>query len=613
MSRREHWLAIAVIAVLMAAYVAGATSSASIQDTARDVYYAYSIRHGLWFPVQGPVLGGAIHLGPAWFYVLSLPLFISDGWLAVALFAAALSSLKFPLAFALGRRALDARFGLLWACALALPGWNTLEQLIFFNPNPAAACMLAGVLLWMRLRERPSAAGAFALGLLLALSLHVHPTCAPLLALGLHALWSAPRRGAVLLAMASGFALPFVPYVAHELAHGVPDAAGFGRYMKGQVGLMQVLDTPALLLSIFAGGPQAMVGYLWKAPLAVSVACGIAAAVPAIASAVAAARGWLPRGTWIALAAATVLVAALAAMLRATTPWYFTYAAAPFAAGVTGLGLWVALRRAPPAALAAACIIAIAVQVAVAQRVALTVHSGEGQLSSRILDVKEWHGRQVYSDTWFPAAGRASLGSLLCAPGAMTLHGHLAYVEDRSVGVDALFGCGRIAQLTLMGAGNPRHWVGLSRAFWSKLGGTPQCWIGSLGIAPSPQVPWPARGIPIADGRVYFPREIAKAALREQVVRFEAPRTRALLVTNPLAGYEGLQDVRVTLDGAAVAPVASNDLSSLFAARGEGPAATWTVTFKASTPEAIDIVLFEAQGKSSVDATACSSASDVAR
>ena len=204
MTRRENALAIAVIAILMAAYIAGSAWSAAIQDTARDVYYAYSIRHGLWFPMQGPVLGGAIHLGPVWFYVLSLPLFVSDGWLSVALFAAALSSLKFPLAFAVGRRALDARFGLLWACALALPGWSTFEQLIFFNPNPAAACMLGGVLLWMRLREAPSAANAFALGLLLALSLHVHPTCAPLLALGAHALWRAERRAAIAVAIAIG-------------------------------------------------------------------------------------------------------------------------------------------------------------------------------------------------------------------------------------------------------------------------------------------------------------------------------------------------------------------------------------------------------------------------
>src|SRR5438270_12987844 len=87
-SHRLRLGAIAISLALMSMYIASSAFSAAIQDTARDVYYAYSIRHGLWYPLEGPVLGGAVHLGPAWFYLMALPLWVHDSWLSVALFAA---------------------------------------------------------------------------------------------------------------------------------------------------------------------------------------------------------------------------------------------------------------------------------------------------------------------------------------------------------------------------------------------------------------------------------------------------------------------------------------------------------------------------------------------
>jgi len=598
MMRRENALAIGVVATLMAVYIAGAAWSAAIQDTARDVYYAYSIRHGLWFPMQGPVLGGAVHLGPAWFYLMAFALLFSDGWLAIALFAALLASLKFPLAYALGKRCVDARFGLLWACALALPGWSTFEQLIFFNPNPAAACVLGALLLWLRSLERNSLRLAFGMGLLLALSLHVHPTCAPLMALGVHAVWRAPRRVALAIAMLIGFFLPFVPYVAHEFVAGAPDAASAARYMKDQVSAFQAVNAPLVLGAWFAAGPQAIAGYLWKAPLAVSIACGIAASLPAAAAIMALATHRMPgpaRAAAIGLAAGCVVFAVVPAVLRPTTPWYFVYALAPFGAGLIASGLWLRLRAAAPAALASACVAIVAIHACVSWQVASLVRSGEGQLSSRILDVKQWRGKQVYADTWYPAAGRASLGTFLCSSGNVSaLHGHLAFIEDRSVGVDALFACGTRANLLLMGADPAAaHWVGMSRAFWSRLDAAPECWSGSLGIATAAAVAWPAQGIGIADGRAYFPRQTSRSQPHATTVRFQAAPGQALLISNPLLGYEAMADVQAAADERPVAPLATNDLSRLFVAPEGGGVVTWTLTFSASSPESIDVVLLD--------------------
>ena len=599
MTRRASWLAAALLAALMATYIAGAAWSAFIQDTARDVHYAYGIRHGLWFPLEGPILGGpvggALHLGPAWYYVLSIPLFLSDGWLAIALFAAALSSLKFPLAYLLGRRALDARWGIAWACCLALPGWHSFEQLIFFNPNPAAACVLGAVLLALRLRESPSMPVAFALGLLFALALHVHPTCAPVLALAVPALWRAERRGALATALVLGFAIPFLPYVAHQVASGVPDAASTAGYMSRQVGVANLVNMPQLVSAALIGGPQSVLAYLWPkashVPMAAAVLIALAVSVPLVA-AIGRRMPQAARAPFAALWLAIVVFALWIALLRPTTPMYFLYAMAPFVAGLVALGVWLASRRAPGAVGVAACVFVLALHGAATYRMASAVESGQGTLSARILDVKDAGARHVFNDTWFPAAGRASLGAFLC--GARTLHGHLAYIEDRSVGMDALFACGSAGTLRIAGSqATGGHWVGMSRAFWRKLDALPECWSGSLGMSRVAKVAWPGEGIPVANGRKYFPRDPSKAKLAPATVDIEAPRTQALMVTNPLVGYEALEEVRVLADGAAVAPLEANDLSRLFVAPAGSAPVAWSISFAATAPQAADIVFFE--------------------
>lgn len=599
MTRRESWLAAALLAALMGTYIAGAAWSAAIQDTARDVHYAYSIRHGLWFPLEGPILGGpvggALHLGPAWYYVLSIPLFVSDGWLAIALFAAALASLKFPFAYLLGRRALDARWGIAWACCLALPGWHSFEQLIFFNPNPAAACVLGAVLLALRLRESPSGPSAFGLGLLFALALHVHPTCAPVLALAVPALWRTERRAALAFALAIGFAIPFLPYVAQQLASGVPDAASTAGYMSRQVSVANLVNTPQLVSAAIIGGPQAVIAWLWPKASGVPIIAAALAALAVAMPVVAAMSRRMPeaaRAPFGALWLAVVVFALWIALLRPTTPMYFMYAMAPFVAGLIALGVWLALRRAAAVAGVTACVLLLLLHAAVAYRMASAVESGQGVLSSRILDVKDENRRQFFNDTWFPAAGRGSLGAFLC--GERTLHGHLAYIEDRSVGMDALFACRSVDALRIGGSRSPgEHWVGMSRAFWRKLGASPECWSGSLGMARTASVAWPAAGISIASGRKYFPRDPGKGRLVPATVDIAAPRTQALMITNPLVGYEALEDVRVLADGATVAPLAANDLSRLFVApAGSGPVA-WSIRFAATAPPAADIVMFE--------------------
>jgi hypothetical protein len=179
------------------------------------------------------------------------------------------------------------------------------------------------------------------------------------------------------------------------------------------------------------------------------------------------------------------------------------------------------------------------------------------------------------------------------------LHGQLAFVADRSVGVEALMRCRRIENLRLSGrAPDAKHLVGMSRVFWSRLDGRPDCRVGSLLVTDALSVPSPSPGLAIPDGRVYLPRKPRNGGKESRDVEFTAPASQAVLVTNMLHGSETYKVGRVSAEGRELAPVASNDLSALYAVAARDPSAPirWVVSIETSNPDAIDIATFDKSG-----------------
>ena len=167
--------------------------------------------------------------------------------------------LKFPLAYWCGTRLLDRDFGLLWAAALFVPGWASLEQLVFLNPNAVAAVVLLVLAISIRAWNRPTLASFFALGLALAFAAHVHPTAAPVALLAVPIFVRYRRNGGSLalaaVVFASAFALLFVPYVVSQAMHGFPDLQSAAGYVEHQVALGNVLNAPSILWNYAVAGP----------------------------------------------------------------------------------------------------------------------------------------------------------------------------------------------------------------------------------------------------------------------------------------------------------------------------------------------------------------------
>lgn len=594
----------------MVAYIAGYAWSAPHTDTADEILRAFEIRHGLAFPAEGPFLGGAFHFGPIWFYLTAIPLFAAESWLAVALFIGLVCSLKFPLAYACGRMLVDRDFGVLWAAAMFFPGWTTLEELVFLNPNGVAMASLLLVAITLHgMRSGMTPLRFAGLGLAMGFAIHVHPNTVPFFAAAPLLLWAHHRRGhsiaVPIAAMGAGFAMLFLPYVASQVLGGFSDWRSGSSYMARQVSLANVVNAPLVVGNYLIQGPVVMAEYLLEWPRRGAMALGVAFAAATLASLavyVDRFRAHRARSPMAYFLAALVMVAVWLACMRPTTPFQFAWALGPVIAGLVALGLWSFARIAPLRPAVVLIVIAgVILNCLVIRSMARMVRDGEGRLPSLVMDIKGGLPPVVYRDVWFPASSHGELGRALCGiAGPVVLHGHLGYIVDKDLGLDTLLACRDRSRYTLAGGEPGRtHLLGMTRPFWRAVDRTPPCWTGSLGLATATPLS-PRDGLALADGSTYLPRPHPTRPPQKTTFTVSAPNGSAVLVTNILGGYEYFEMLSASVGGRPVMPIAVNDLSQLFGRPGgdEG-SATWTFAVLTTNMGGVDVVALDN------DASAC--------
>jgi hypothetical protein len=276
----------------------------------------------------------------------------------------------------------------------------------------------------------------------------------------------------------------------------------------------------------------------------------------------------------------------------------------PLVAALVALGLWSLARVAVLRPVAGTLVgISIAFNLTVLQAMAAVVDAGEGHLASRVMDIKDRSAKTVFRDVWFPAYAHGRLGEIFCDAGAVALHGQLAYIADKDLGLDSLFACGDRSRLSLIAGKAPKHLFGMTRAFWEASGGEPECWVGSMGLtrAMTPRID--RAGMALADGSTYMPRQLAKHPADTALLIFTVPANAALLVTNVLGAYEPFRIVAAEAGGRRVEPVAENDLSSLYAPQSS--AAQWRLTVTATNPNTIDVVALDPDARNAGSAPLC--------
>jgi hypothetical protein len=595
-----------VVAAFMGVTIASGLAGAAGYDTTRDVAQALAIRQFDAFPLHGPMFASSLHLGPLWFYVLALPLFVHQSWLAVALFVPALAALQFPLAYAAGRRLADGRLGLLWCALLALPGWGSFELVGFAHTNVAPACTMLVLYTLVRLAQdrRPVwlmwAAGA------MALAVHAHPSTAALMpVVAVVAVASLRDIGILARWGAAALLIAIVPFAPLALEHVVAPSGLLrqsGDYVEGMVRVANLANLPALVYGVLVRGPHvvaaAFFAWLPGAGAIVSIATLAIELAAAVGLVVAVARR-----SALAIAALSIatVVAVAIAWMRPVTPFYMTYALLPPLAAAGAVGLHALCAQAGRHGAAAVAGIVLALHAATVGAIARTIVSGQVAMpvASR-LDIKQDDPSAPLAEPWFPAYAVDASGALLCARrDAVVLHGTYAFLEDMYLGLDHRLRCGardiRVLGATPAGAA---HLIAIARPLWTALGAQPSTVLGGMGVAPVVRVLGPANGYAVADGSVYPPHRIMAGAVNRSVLEAGIPAAEAVVVSQPYAPWMPAPTLQVTVNGQPVAPIARDAVSAVYVCRecGAGTTAAWRIEIEAVAPERIDVVTIARPG-----------------
>ena len=597
--RRRFWRTFALFA-LVGASAARIAYAAVHMDLARDMFIAWRSLHGEALPLSGPVLAGAIHLGPAWYWLLTVLLAIGRGWLGTMLLLGVLASLQFPLAYLAGKELHGRRAGMLWACGLLVPSWSSLEWVFPLHYLLSSACVLAFVLCAARYWRRPRLRYLAGVALFFVLALHAHPANAGLVWTGLALLVWAVRGGHcrmrdVLVAAGVGM-LPLLPYFIWDAAQGFADLAAGARFIGGEHA-----GHPGTVWSLFVatafGGTHYWFGVLldWP-PWAADLACAVLAAIGLVGAAGAAVAAMLgtARTRQVALAgfATAAAIAVTTALLRDMTPYYMTTPLRVVLAGIVGIGL-AGLTRPFVAALArATAYIAAAASFALCGvRAAQLQKHGEWPFNFFPMFNVGAAPQDTQPLLLMPAYGVAASGQFLCSAPAVSAHGALAQYLLHGYAIDMRLACSR-SDVSLGGA-DPRraHWLGLSRALWARIGVRPQRRLGSIGIVPAqPLSDGPAIDPPALPVYPAYTPNLA-VATQQRPLRLAPGAPVHIAISNIAFGFAPDPQIAVSVDGTPLAPIATDMVSRIYDCRRCAGAAV-EITIDSLDAADVDVVTF---------------------
>ncbi|MEP7062268.1 MAG: hypothetical protein ABI881_07705 [Betaproteobacteria bacterium] len=587
----------AVVAVIAVAYVAFGTFVGGGYDPGRDVAEAFAIVHDGARPLLGPLVAGHAQLGPAWYYLLALPMLVTPTWFAAAMAAVVVGALQFPLAYAAGKRLGDATLGVLWAAALALPGWASFETVGFASTNAVRTLVIATVYCVLRTRDTPHLGWWFAAGLAVAAATHAHPSCAWLLALVSIAAWLRPGRvatyvrdrAAALLAVLAGIALPFAPvlFASASLVDATRTVA------QSNVGIGNLVRVPALLWSVAWTGPHAIIAAVFPPGLPFATNVATVAALLGIAGASRGVVAVLSRDRAARWGLLLVLVATtFVALARPVTPLYMAYSIIPGYALLVASG-WRAFSRAQPRALF--LFPALVAATIAGAGVVRSMQQGGGRIDTPIL-ANITHRPSlspVATDIWLAAGDVDPLGRALCAD-PMPVYGALAYALDVFYAMPLRLHCApALPRFSDENTSMPAQGrLGLALRRYRDLGIEPAARSGGLGFDPVVRIVAAPTRRDLPTDATYPPHVYATGAATRIEYGFDAPSGEWVVVANPRVTWMPAWDIDATCNGAPISPATEDLVTRVYRCIGDVGTRRWTIGVSADDPRAIEIVTF---------------------
>jgi hypothetical protein len=559
-SPRWHWL---IVAALMAGQLwCGVFAAVASSDTSRDVYFAQQIALGQAFPLTGPAINAALHLGPLWYYLLAVPLLLVPNAAAVTGTMGLLSATQFPLAYLLGRRLCSAGEGLLFAACLALPGWIVTAFGSLTHPIMVIPSLLLAAFVALAYRARPDAWRAGATGGVLALMCAAHPTLVlPGILLLAWCMVHAPRRALALAHAGLMAAIVFAslaPMLYEQWQVGFADAATAAAYTSTEWSRPSLGAALELIHAVVVFGPQYVTRYWLLHSLFVTA---IRAQMPP----------WMIYAHWLFVAA----------LLALGLGWYLRFR---LAGPVFGLLL----------AFTSAWTVSIYAWLN-GTTVFANIQPSPGKHG--FMDVRDYEDREGPSFRLprVPFHQLFALGEALCEP--VSLYGHYAQQIDYTYAASAMRACRTSRHVQFGGMPQPgrKAWFGLTRAAWEELGLHPERWLGNLGTG-APYAVWhsPVALTPVVPTFANFPRTLA-GEVEEFTLEFAAPADVALLVSHRAHRLLPFEVVAARADGQPVAARYHDLTAAVFRAARPATAASvqWRLEIRANR-NYVDVLGFRA-------------------
>ena len=604
-----RWHYVAIGALMLAHIVCAVLASNASSDTNRDIFFAQQIASGSLFPLTGPAINGALHLGPLWYYLLAPVFLILPNAAAITGFIAAVGALQYPLAYHLGRRYASAREGILFVFALALASFMDTQLGWLTHTAAIVPSLMLGVFAAAHYREAPTARGAMWVGLALTFMLCAHPTLA--LFGGLLALWCGAKtptwrarlgHGLIVLGM---IAASLSPMIFDQWRHGFTDASSAAAYIGNDWSVPSPLKAIVLIGAVLENGPKYVTRFwLELSPsamrplLALYALVIIAAGIGLIARAL---RDETRRRLIVLLIALALAQAMFVGSIRGIQPPWMVFALWPILAALIALGLEWVCRTGRPAR------VLVATGLAVTSIWSIGVWAHFASAPQKLVDIKASSGKRGSYDVRdyekakqetpmprLPYRQYLSIAAPLC--GRVNLYGHYAHFVDITFAVGAMQRCGGRADIRYGGMPEAGRtgWFGLEASVWRKIGLRVQEQVGVLGIS-NPTAVWhsPTALTPVIPLLTNYPR-----GLKGEVVRFtvegDAAAEEGVAIAHRAMRYGAFAVLSARADGESVEPRHEDIVTRVFLApaslRGHGNV-HWRFEIEAM-PDYVDVLTF---------------------
>lgn len=591
------------ILVLTCIYAGSYLDAGITLDNARDFYKVNQIVSGNEIILQGPDLANVAHLGPWWFYWLSLVGIFETKWLIV-LWVGLTAGLKFIFAYELCRHIIHRIYALCTVFVMTLPGWQTIEQLGFSHTNTVQTLTLLFLLLLWKLWNSQNGALLKWLALVFTLAIHAHPSTYGLLLFATPFLLKGLLKN---LFSTKDIALSFLfvalllfPYFFQQYLDGWHDFQTANTFGSSQLSLERVALIPGLLFSMLYTGPilltDVVTGSLhgWKQCLyTLYFSSLIVAAIGYITGML---RKTLSFDKILLLTWALFSVCACVLFIRDITPFYMTYVIAPITAMLIGYGLCQIIIWIKPFVWILAGLSLVLISATWFSMIRFS-QNNEFELPDVSLRQvmtplnANWREKSNLKLDAISFSQAEVLDDYMCSRQTKQLHGPIVPVLDLSFGVLTQYKCDANQ---LFFSGNKKGYTLLSSRIYRSLE-EKKYKINKIANYAVIEKVTPLKPVDFTlahpDDYQHPPRKPDKSQDNIQLTT-NLESDQLLMITDYLSVYRAFSEPQVQVNGKFILPIAKNDYTRVYHCENCQETASWQVNITEVNEKTIDIVHF---------------------